>query len=177
MSKKTRILAVASLLVVSSLTAPVSRSQVSFDFKGTWYLTLNFGPGAPTFNYGVVAEASPGFLDLAIQPNDNFGGGLVIGPCQFGPLGRASGMTWRGTPLTGADATGVSLTFEVPSGRTPSTIVLRGDFMTPNRIEGTAIIIGDNTNASASDFDPNVGYDVNLGTFVLERADSPCVAP
>lgn len=163
---RTRILVLLILVWPNTLYAPAIQEQ---NVGGTWNLELNVGPGAPTFNYWVVIESSPGFEELHISPSGSFGSGLVVGPCELGPLGRANGLTWRLRPPTG-----IGLTFEVMSRRTPATIILRGEEKDDGHFEGTAIIIGEDTNPATGDFDPQIGFEVNRGYFGLRRAEVPC---
>lgn len=161
-----RTLVLFILVWPNTLSAPATQEQ---NVVGTWNLELNFGPGAPTFNYWVVIENSPGFEELHISPSGSFGSGVVAGPCELGPLGRANGLTWRLRPPTG-----IGLAFEVMSRRTPATIILRGEEKGDGHFEGTAIIIGEGTDPATEDFDPQIGFEVNLGHFSLRRAEAPC---
>lgn len=183
MLRKTMLFLILTLALVSAFYAPVSQGQAGNKFAGIWYMTLDLGvSGLPPFILGVRATESEGVEELGNGqpgplPNPNFGGGTVIFSCAQGIAGRATGLAWRHTPLTGANPTGVSFSFELISGRTPTTYVLRGTFTTPDRIEGRGVAIGDNSNPMGSGFDPAVGYDVAPVTFVLERGRSLCVDP
>lgn len=183
MLRRTTLVLVLALVLVSAFHAPVSQGQTGNSFAGTWYMTLDLGvPGLPPFVLGARATESEGVEELGNGqpgpfPNPNFGGGTLIFTCTGGVTGRATGLAWRHTPLSGANATGVSFTFELVSGRTPGTYALRGRFVTPDRIEGRGVAVGDNSDPMGAGFDTEVGYDVAPVTFVMERAQSLCVDP
>ncbi|MBI3951982.1 MAG: hypothetical protein HY314_16170 [Acidobacteria bacterium] len=176
--RTTLVLALVVFALLSAFNVPISRGQSSPSFVGTWKLTLDFSPG-PVFTYGVVARESKGFKPedfLGPQANPNIGDGLVIGPCELGPSGKANGLTWRHTPKAGSPATGVELVFTTTSRSSPSSTIIRGPFSADgNRIEGKAIVVGDNTDPATvtppNVFDSTIGRDVTLIPFVLERME------
>lgn len=177
MFTKKLIMVVIAIGFLAGHQLPVSHGQSGPSFVGVWRLTIQFSPQLSPFDYAVVARPSPGFKpdDFGPVPDDKFGEGLVIGPCF---AAKASGLTWRHTPRIGSPATGVSLTFEVTSATSPSTIVIRGNFSPDgNRIVGgKCIVISDNTEASQVQpgqvFDDKIGQVVTLVPFTLERVRS-----
>lgn len=184
MLRRTTLVLVLALVLVSVFHAPVSQGQTENSFAGTWYMTLDLGvPGLPPFVLGVRATESEGVEELGNPPqpgpfpNPNFGGGTLIFTCTGGVTGRATGLAWRHTPGAGTMPTGVSFTFELVSSRTPGTYLLRGAFVTPDRIEGRGVAVGDVSDPMGAGFDAEVGFDVAPVTFAMERAQSLCVDP
>jgi len=181
--KTTLIMTLVVFALLSAFSVPVSQGQSQNKFAGLWYMTLQIvGPGLPPFLLGVDAKESQGVATLGNGqpgpfPNQNFGSGTVVWRCTSGISGRALGLSWRHTPKSGGEPTGVNLSFEMPSAADPYSFVLRGTFVTADRIEGKGYVIGDSTDPAGIGYDPQIGYDVNPVTFVMERAQSICVDP
>jgi hypothetical protein len=165
-----KIVASFAVLVVLALSVPyTSQAQDAPSFVGKWSLVVQL-PGVPfAFNYEVVAQGAPADDPRGVGTTTRHGTGTVTGLLDFCPACRVVGVAWRHTPLTGAMPTGVTLSYEAPSGSSPSSFNLRGTFMTADRIEGTAINIGDGTDSANADYDAKIGYVVTKGTFVMTR--------
>jgi hypothetical protein len=159
-----RKLSLALALVLLTIHQPM-QAQEPFSFAGKWRLTLTFGdpmevPGAPTFTYDIEAKTSS---EVLIHQ----GGGTVTGALEFFPAVRINGLSWRHLVDATNTVTGVSVSFELFSTRTPVTVILRGK--PGNVIQGRAIIIEE----AATPGDPahvsRIGYNVQRGPFKLER--------
>jgi|GEM_PF-2667882 len=175
MIRKTLLVMISLSLIILAARVPSHAQGQANSFVGKWFLTIDLGGGS-VFNYEIEAKPSPGGTTStgtqSGSPSTARGGGSVLGALNFGCTSncREIGLSWRHTPLSGANPTGVALSFELQSPVSPGTFVLQGDFVDANAVQGKAILLSDVLpSTDPSTVNPDLNRVVTVGTFTAFR--------